>query len=219
MCIIVLDFQTFGMRHIANILTNDPFDEWELYNIVNEPDKLEKGIPTLIVVWDNVKSLYPEASIIEWKVTDNVYWTYGKYERREKYEENTKKFQDMASRKCIESVGYKFYDVILLGPGKFGSFLKMLGDGTRKWIYASNDVLYVYIEGQSCVLGVSLRDCDYVDEDYKKRIFSVAYGNSSVTVLKNNDAISRETRYRIRGNTYMIPYLFSSADDCVVLEK
>jgi hypothetical protein len=101
------------MKYIANILTDEPFNEGELYNVVRDKDKLVPDIPTLIVGWERTKAEYPDASIIEWQVADNVYWTYGKYERRDKYEANVKKFQDLSFKKFVESLKYVFYDVIL----------------------------------------------------------------------------------------------------------
>lgn len=200
------------MKHIANILSTEPFDGWELYNIVKDPEEVEDGIPTLIVGWEKAKSLCPNASIIEWNISKDIYWTYGKYERREKYEENVKKFLDIVFKRCIEMVSYKFYDVMLWGADKFETFLKLLSDSSKKTVYVSGDMLYVNFDRQSSVIGLSLRDCDYFDETYRKRIFSEIYGNKSVMFLKNNDAISRETRYRTRGNIYIIPYLFSETE-------
>lgn len=197
------------MKYIANILTTEPFEAGELYNVVQEPGSLIKWIPTLIVGWEKTKELYPEASIIEWNVADNVYWTYGKYEKRDRYEANVKKFQDLAFKKFIDSLKYVFYDVMLFGPAKFDSFIRALSEPTDKTIYVSNDILYVYIDGGESVIGVSLRDCDYLDETYKKRIFSTIYNNKSVNLLKNNDDISKEVRFKARGMAYILPYLYS----------
>ena len=197
------------MKYIANILTEEPFAEAELYNVVRDNDSLVPDIPTLIVGWDKTKELYPDASIIEWKVTDNVYWTYGKYERRDKYEVNVKKFQDLAFKKFIESLEYVFFDVLVSNPSRFDSFIASLGDGATKTIYVSGDMMYVYYDNRHKIVGLSLRDCDYVDETYKKRIFSTIYNNQSVNLLKNNDAISKEVRFKARGRAYILPYLYS----------
>ena len=197
------------MKYIANILTEEPFAEAELYNVVRDNDSLVPDIPTLIVGWDKTKELYPDASIIEWKVTDNVYWTYGKYERRDKYEVNVKKFQDLVFKKFIESLEYVFFDVLVSNPSRFDSFIASLGDGATKTIYVSGDMMYVYYDKRHKIVGLSLRDCDYVDETYKKRIFSAIYNNQSVNLLKNNDAISKEVRFKARGRAYILPYLYS----------
>lgn len=197
------------MKYIANILTKDYFEPFELYNIVSEPDKLISGIPTLVVGWETTKELYPDASIIEWKVDENVYWTYGKYERRDKYEVNVKKFNDLALKKFIDSVNYVFYDVILEGEDRFTKFIELLLCNAQKTVYITGDMMYIHIDYTKKVVGVSLRDCDYLGETYKKRIFSAMYNNPSVILLKNNDAISKEVRFKTRGRAYILPYLCS----------
>lgn len=197
------------MKYIANILTDEPFAEAELYNVVQDSGSLVSGIPTLIVGWEKTKELYPDASIIEWNVTENVYWTYGKYERRDKYEVNVNKFQDLAFKKFIDSLEYVFFDVIVSGQDKFESFIASLGNETAKTIYASGDMMYIYYENRNKIVGLSLRDCDYMNEMYKKRIFSAIYNNQTVKLLKNNESISREVRFKARGRAYILPYLYS----------
>jgi hypothetical protein len=197
------------MKYIANILTDEPFSEAELYNVVQDRDSLISDIPTLIVGWEKTKELYPDASIIEWKVDENVYWTYGKYERRDKYEVNVNKFQDLAFKKYVDSVNYVFYDVILEGEERFTKFIELLLCNVQKTVYITGDMMYIYIDYTKKVVGVSLRDCDYLGETYKKRIFSAIYNNPSVILLKNNDAISKEIRFKTRGRAYILPYLCS----------
>lgn len=197
------------MKHIANILTDEPFNEGELYNVVRDKEELVPDIPTLIIGWERTKAEYPDASIIEWKVADNVYWTYGKYERRDKYEVNVKKFQDLSFKKFVESLKYVFYDVMLEGEDRFIKFIELLLSNVQKTVYITGDMMYIYIDYTKKVVGVSLRDCDYLGETCKKRIFSAMYNNPSVILLKNNDAISKEIRLKTRGKAYILPYLYS----------
>lgn len=200
------------MKYIANILTSDPFSASELYNVTTERDSLIGGIPTLIIGWERAKSEYPDASIIDWKLDDDTYWTYGKYERRDKFEENTKRFGELALKKFIDKVEYVFYDVIIGGEERFKKFKAAIMEKSDlvKMVYISMDMVYIYFGDETPrVFGVSLRDCDYLGPEYKKWLFSAIYSNPGITVLKNNDAISREVRYKMKNREYMLPYLFS----------
>ena len=197
------------MKYIANILTQEPFSDAELYNVVKDRKDLIPGIPTMIVGWDLTKSEYPDASIIEWKVADDVYWTYGKYERRDKYEINVKKFQDLAFKKFIDTLEYVFYDVLVTQKARFESFIASLSSPTPKTAYVTGDMMFICYDGAKKVVGLSLRDCDYLDESMKKRIFSAMYNNQSVNILKNNDDISKQLRFKARGKAYILPYLYS----------
>lgn len=198
------------MKYIANILTDEQFNEAELYNVVRDSNDLIPGIPTLIVGWERTKSEYPDASIIEDKVSDNVYWTYGKYERRDKYETNIKKFQDLSFKKFVDSLDYVFYDVLLSTAEKLDSFLTSLLSEPTKTVYVIRDMMYIYYSGTNKVVGLSLRDCDYIEDTLKKRIFSAIYNSKAVNLLKNNDEISHEVRLKAKGRAYILPYLYST---------
>ena len=197
------------MKYIANILTDEQFNEAELYNVVRDSNDLIPGIPTLIVGWERTKSEYPDASIIENKVSDNVYWTYGKYERRDKYETNIKKFQDLSFKKFVDSIDYVFYDILLSTTERLDSFLTSLVSEPTKTVDVVGDMMYIYYSGTNKVVGLSLRDCDYLEDTLKKRIFSVLYNSKTINLLKNNDEISREVRFKAKGRAYILPYLYS----------
>ena len=197
------------MKYVANILSDEPFSGGELYNVVRVKTSLIQGIPTLIVGWDKTRGEYPDASIIEWKVADNVYWTYGKYERRDKYEANIKKFQDLSFKKYVDSVDYVFYDVLTTTKDKFDSFLSSFTTEAQKTVYVSDNMMYIHYSGTKKVVGLSIRDCDYIENGFKKRIFSAIYKSKSIKLLKNDEDISREVRFKIRGRVYILPYLYS----------
>ena len=199
------------MRYIGNILTSDPFDGGALYNVTGERDLLTPGIPTLIVGWEKTKEMYPEASIIEFEVDKDVYWTYGKYEKRDKFEENVKKFYDLTIKRLKDAITYTFYDVLVGSGDKFISFLSFISNSDKKVVYLNNDMAYIY-NGKNLVVGVSLRDCDYSDCSLKKRFFSALYENKeNIVLVKNSDDVLKSIRYKIRGKEYIIPYLFQAS--------
>lgn len=197
------------MKYIANIFTDESFNGIPLYNVTSARSDLISGIPTLIIGWDKTKKEYPEASIIEWKVSDDVYWTYGKYEKRDRYEINIKRFQDLAFKKFIDLLEYVFYDVLTSSENKFESFLNSLVSDVRKTIYVSGDMMYIYYEKTNKVIGLSLRDCDYLETNIKKRLFSYVFQSQTINLLKNSDEVPKEIRFKIKGRQYLIPYLYS----------
>lgn len=197
------------MKYIANIFTDESFNDIPLYNVTSTRSDLISGIPTLIIGWDKTKKEYPEASIIEWKVSDDVYWTYGKYEKRDRYEINIKRFQELAFKKFIDALEYVFYDVLTSSENKFESFLNSLVSDVRKTIYVSGDMMYIYYEKTNKVIGLSLRDCDYLETNIKKRLFSYVFQSQTINLLKNSDEVPKEIRFKIKGRQYLIPYLYS----------
>lgn len=198
------------LKYIANILTEEPFTGDTLYNVVSERESLVDGIPVLIIGWDITKELYPDASIIEWQVADNVYWTYGKYERREKYEENIKRFQKMALDNLRSTISYTFFDTLTESTARVDQFITFISNpGVHKTVYLSNNMLYIFQEGFMKVIGVSLRDCEYLSETYKKRVFSAIYSNKEGVKILKTDEIPGNLKYMMKGQEYIFPYLFS----------
>ena len=132
------------MKFIANILTDKPFKDNDLYNVVSDKNNLIDGIPTLVVGWEYTKKLYPEASILNWEVGNNVYWTYGNREKRNKYEENIVKFRQLALTKFIKSVKYKFYGLLTTTDEEKEYILNLIGKDSGSFIYMNYDMVYIF---------------------------------------------------------------------------
>ena len=96
------------MKKIANILTDGIFDNDGLYNVVKTKDELIEGIPTLVIGWEKTKSLFPTACIIERKINDDTYWTWGSRERRQVMEKDIAVFRRLALKRFTKSIKYVF---------------------------------------------------------------------------------------------------------------
>ena len=157
------------MKFIANILTDKPFVNNELYNVVDEKDKLIDGIPTLVIGWGYTKKMYPEASILNWSIDRNVYWTYGKREKRNRYEENIEKFRQLAITRFIKSVKYKYYSLLTISDDEKGYLISLFCKPNGSVVYINYNMVYVLDENNN-VIGFSLRDIDYLGKDRKKNV-------------------------------------------------
>lgn len=196
------------MKYIANILTEKSFSDSELYNIVNDKSQLIDGIPTLVVGWSLTKKLYPTANIINWQIDQNTYWTFGFREKRNRLEDCTKRFRELAMDRLIKSVEYKFFNIIIAEKDDKISFCNMLTNENTAW-YVSNDVLYLNEKNSSVVYGLSLRDIEYLGKD-KKKIYqklSTTFDTNPIVSLYTN--VSAETKISLRNHIYIVPYLFS----------
>lgn len=201
-CIFVLDF----MKSIANILTDGRFENDGLYNVVKEPDELISGIPTLVIGWEKTKALFPEASIIEWKINEDTYWTWGNRERREVQERDLVRFRKLAISRFINSVKYVFLSVFTASQNTMNKFFNSLSDERRKFIYGYNDVIYIYYEGNNNIIGISLVDIEYCGMD-KKDFFRPIYAGKNNVIIK--DEIPFKIKNELKNQLYVIPYLYS----------
>ena len=195
------------MKYIANILTDKPFIDNELYNVVDSKDKLIGDIPTLVVGWDYTKMLYGNASILDWSIDRNTYWTYGKREKRNRYDENIVNFRKLAMTKFIKSVKYKYYSIITISDEEKKYILGLLSKDEGSNIYLANDMVYVLDNANNVVIGFSLKDIDYVGKD-RKKIFSRIYKNKNNVLIDVKDSLSYDAKSALNGYSYVIPYLY-----------
>lgn len=196
------------MKYLANILTSEKFDENTLYNVVKNEDGLVKDIPTLIVGWEKAKELYPDASILRWKINDNTYWTYGSRVRRDRNEADIRTFKKLVMDKAIKSVEYWFFNVLTATNEEKLRLKVFLSDSRRKFALVSDDMIYIYFPDDSTTIGISLKDIDY-EGGNREKMLKLLKNTPTITLVKERDYISYETRDLIRNRKYIIPYLSS----------
>lgn len=196
------------MKYLANILTTENFDDKTYYNVVSSEENLIDGIPTLIVGWDRAKQLFPDASILNWKINDDTYWTYGKRVRRENNERDIKRFKELVINRAVKNIEYWFFNVLTADKEEKIRFNIILSDSRVKYALISNNMLYVYFPETSEVTGVSLSDIEYSGMDSSKLLRKIK-NNPAVKIVNERDFVSFETRELIKNKKYMIPYLSS----------
>ena len=193
------------MRKIANILTKNVVSGETVYNIVSDGDNLISGIPTLVVGNSLVKDIYPDYNIIDWQIKDDVFWTFGPRERRERFEKDLPKFKKMSAEKICKKIQYHYYNLFLKDKTEINKFLKdIVSEDTIIYIY--NNMCYVYESGTSIVEGISLTDAEYLDCDTKK-LLSYFYKHKA-KVLTSKD-IPVDIKIMFQNNAYIIPYICS----------
>lgn len=197
------------MKFIANILTDKPFTNAELYNVVSDKNNLIDGIPTLVIGWEYTKKMFNNASILDWEIDRNTYWTYGKREKRNRYEENLERFRQMSITRFIKSVNYRYSNILIADDDEKKHIFSLLdNDKDVLYAYLSNDMVYLFDNIDNSVIGFSLRDIDYLGKD-RKRVLSKIYYNKNVQLIDIKDCLTWETKNALRNCSYVIPYLWA----------
>lgn len=199
------------MRKIANILTNSkktPFHDCQLYNVVGSKDDLIENIPTLIIGLKKVEEFGLEYSLLDWKINDNLYWCFSNRERRENYEDNTKKFEKLIIDKIVKEVEYHYFNVLTESNSAKREFFERISNSDCKTVYIENDIVYICFCGEDIVYGFSLSDIEYSGKSNKK-ILSLLYSMSYITVIKTKDFIPFELKISLSNNPYIIPWLYN----------
>ena len=123
-----------------------------------------QNLPTLIIGWNKVKQLYPEQSIENPKISDNLFWTFSLVEQEGKNKSDINAFLEYSIKKFFHKKIIS-YDAIL--DGELRDFLmKNINNKVRSFIYFHKNVCYIHNE--SDVYSISIPSLQYLNKDIKK---------------------------------------------------
>lgn len=193
------------MKYIGNIIIDGKINDVDLYNVVKRKEDIIEDLPTLIIGYNKTKTIYKEFSILDWKIEDNIYWTYGRRERGEKYIERLENFKKMCFQNMIKTVKYYLFNVLIEEEERKKKFFQFLKEDTVKTIYIDDEMVYIYKDNKH-VIGISLRDVEY-NGGNKKRILSILLNKNKV--ISSKDVFKSEYAYTLKTIPYVIPYLYS----------
>lgn len=196
------------MKYVANILTDKPFEDKELYNIVSDKSELIEGIPTLVVGWEFTQFMYPDADIIDWQIDENTFWTFGKREKRSVYEDRCKRFREEAIDRYIKSVKYQFFSILTERNEIKEEFFKQVDAEKDVKVYLTGNMLYVLMPSQKTVYGIYLNDISYIGKSVKQ-FLSIFHRMENVEFVDISDTLSQDAKFAFRNCKYIIPYLVS----------
>lgn len=154
------------MKFIANIVSAFKVDVADNFNIVETIDKIIHGLPTLIVGYEYVESLYPEFDITTNKLGPNLYWTYRRLHKRDKFNEDLEFFISTVYRELIKNVVYIYVDPI--------QYNKQTLKKIHKKIYTTPIIIGFfhknmgYIYGNNIIFGIDFRLLDYMGINVEK---------------------------------------------------
>lgn len=192
---------------IANIVSKNSVDVSQDFNVVDSIDNIILGIPTLIVGFDLTESLYPDFDILDICVKDDIYWTFKKIEKRDKFNEDLDWFITKVYSDLIKDVNYIFVDPILLKPKTLIKIVRKIYSIETLTTYVYNDMLYIY--GDKIVFGVDLKLFKFIGFDIKKLKDKIIH--ISTDFLDDDDIlIEYKNIVETLGNSVRyIPYLFN----------
>lgn len=193
------------MKYICNIVTKSKIDYSKFFKVTSNFSSIDTSIPTLIIGWSLVKELYPNQSILENKITDNIYWTFSKREKRYKYEDDLNKFIKLVLNHIEIKSNYIFYNYILSSYQRKNSFLDYIKNRPCS-IYYNSRFLYIYVISDGVTIGISLNDLNYIGIEPQFFIKKIS-SNQETIICSNLQCIDQDSYFLIKDNTKIIAYL------------
>lgn len=193
----------------AHIITNDRiypklFVEVSTFNNC----KINENELTLLVGVDLVKKYFPDFKLkfLDRRISDNVYWTFSKFEKRNIYEEDLESFYNMVYDRIPKDIRYFPVSMLSNGYNYYKRFLNYLSNGSPKVALVLNKEIYIY--NNRTILGVSVDELDYVGIS-KGRVLDKLRTFSNVRIVENLDNLNGKDKYLENEYLKYLTFIFS----------
>lgn len=167
-----------------------------------------EGLPILYVGYDNASENINCFDVTRRVYDGDVWWCFGKTERRKDYLDTVGKFKAAAFHKAAASVKYEYVDFTCYPMHRIKAFIKYIKGGDRKvcFVTRGRQFVFIYSEKYNTVWGLSLTLCEYIGVDSGK-VLSQMKTNRKNVFIKDTSFIDKEIREIIGNDTHFIPIL------------
>lgn len=188
----------------ANIITIDKLKYNPIFNVSEDINIIDDNVPTLIIGYDLVKKKYgDDFSVIKRKLSDKIFWTFSKMERRYEYENDLSEFLNFVIDFYSNKIKYIFFNIVLARYSRIKSFINYIKNKDKIIFIHNNSHIFIYEKDTDYVVGFSLDDCSYFNVT-KERIINFIKSFKCNHVYDENYSYSLN---RIVGNKkHLIPY-------------
>lgn len=192
---------------VANIVSTNKINVSDEFNVVDSMDKIIHGIPTLIVGIDTVVKHYPDFNILDICIEPDLYWTFKRTEKRDKFEEDLNWFIRKVFSNLMNDIIYIFVDPIQHKPKTLIKIVRKIASLKDPVTYVHGDMIYIY--GERMIFGIDLKLFRYMHVDTDKIKNKIKYISHDflddnkilIEYKKDVEALGNKVRY--------IPYLFT----------
>lgn len=197
------------MQYIANVITENSIKIEEFIKIYHNLDNVNLSYPTLIIGWDFAKSLFPDKhlSILDDKISENLYWTFSKHEKRIIYEESLNKFYNIILDNINNSIKYYYCDALTMRYKTAKKLILFFNSSTEKDIYISK-TQFIYAFCKDFVIGFSIYDLEYIGVK-KNKVLHILYENKLNNIFYDTSFLSNKFKELSYANRILIPYIHS----------
>ena len=132
------------MKYIGRIVTNSKaIDTLDYVEVTNKKSDLDFSIPTLIIGKKNALELFGEedVKVLDRKIKNNVFWTYGKTEKRNIYEEDLNKFNQYLIKNLSKNIIYIFFNVLSEPLYRIKRFIAFMSGNVDKIVYITDNTI------------------------------------------------------------------------------
>ena len=200
------------MRKLGTIVSkrkiNDVVGFVEVVNDITEVNNPTK--PILVIGLNEAKKLKEDFCILEKELDKDLFWTFGKTEKRNDHEKDIDKFYEYILNKEIENIKYYYINFFKLRYNKIKNILNIINKENNKYIYINKNIIYIYYSNY--IMGISLTVLEYLGID-KKKIFHRLKRNPKNIIQYQTPFLTDKMRKVVNNKKYIIPYFMSLQEE------
>lgn len=181
-------------------------DRREYISYVSRMEDADASLPRLVVGYSKAKSCIPGLYVLEKKVSDTLFWTLGRTERRTDHERDLKAFYAYVISYLISDVKYYYTNIFKINLSQSKKIVSMLFSASPKTIYINKGMVYIHAYGEAYVLGFSIPVLEFVGIKAGRVIDRLKH-LPQCRVLEEGDKLVSDLSLGISGNEYAIPYI------------
>jgi len=192
--------------NIGNIVSSYKINE-DNFKLFDEIELVDNSLPTLIVGWNKTKEIFGDKiSILNKKISDNLYWTFLPTERRVDYDDDIIIFKKVCYDNFGSELSYVYIDPIHDKPQKIKKILKKIYSLNESISYFT-DKNMLYILGENIIFGVNLEITEFIGIKTNSIITRVV--NLRNSVLIDNEIFNKCKEFikKLDNEYKLVPYV------------
>lgn len=196
------------MRTIGYIVTKNKLENvLSCIKIVPSYRSIEdKSKPILIIGLEEAKKHASSFSILEKRLGENLFWTFGKREKRTDYEKDIEKFQEFVLKCALNEIKYFYLNVLTINYEKIKKLIKIARNSDVKTFYVDKKMIYMFYNDY--VLGLSVDIIEYLGVR-KRKVLDMLCKNENNKVFYNDFQFNYKIKKIIETKKYITPYFLS----------
>lgn len=195
------------MNVIGYIYSNKKIKGINKYiSIINDLSEYDNSKPLLIIGLENARKYYDKFSILNKRISENVFWTFSKNENREDYDNDIKNFNKYVISNISNQFKYYYVNFIGISLKRIKHFINMMNDNTMKYAYINNSMAYIMYGND--VFGISFDILNYCGIK-RDKIIDRIIKNKKIKIQFENKEIRDKITYEYNGNNKIMPYLMT----------
>jgi hypothetical protein len=190
---------------LGNIVSKNKITAPIDFNVVTSIDDIDAELPTLVVGYDYVNKNYPDFDILDISLSENVYWTFKRTEKRDKFEKDLSWFISKTYNELVKDLVYISVDPIQQKKRTILKIIRKIYSLNDKVTYIDDNMVFIYSD--KLIFSLDLKLYKFIGINTEKLINKLK-NNSRLNVT--NEDIGKEEKdilFFLNNKKMYVPFL------------